>query len=210
MTVRRSPIALSGSLLTLLLFVACERGAETAEDPERMEPSQQPARVAPIAGRYEVAGTTIETGTGRKREISGSVILSEDGSRYTASFELDTVFEGEQGVLPAEVIGNGSGIIEGRTLRGTAETQIVISSVPGVDPGFAFIPRATTTRLVSTSVTSIATDGTVEITIENAGAAGAAYQPTRTTLRGSRTGPLNARSDADLPSVATAPPDAHE
>ena len=83
------------------------------------------------------------------------------------------------------MIGKGSGTIEGRTLRGSAETQLVISTIPGIDPGFAYIPRTTTTRLVSKSVTTIATDGSMLILIENTAAAGEIYAPTRTTLRGS-------------------------
>ena len=32
-------------------------------------------------------------------------------------------------------------------LVGIAETQVVVSTVPGIDPAFAFIPRTTTTRM---------------------------------------------------------------
>lgn len=179
--------------VTLLLASACGRGEEvaTTDGPE----------VTPIAGMYEVKGATIESSTGEKREISGSVILAEDGDNYTATYHLTTVFEGEEGVLPAEVIGKGSGIIEGRTLRGDAQTQLVISSVPGIDPGFAFIPRTTTTRLVSKSVTSIAADGTATITIMNSPAAGEVYAPTRTTLHGSRVAAAPLEGTA-LPDVA--------
>jgi len=183
-------------LLVIVLAAACGPGTETETAEESGE-----ATAVPIAGMYEVEGTTVETETGREREISGSVILAQDGESYTATFHLNTVFEGQDGVLPAEVIGKGAGSIDGRTLRGTAETQLVISSVPGIDPAFAFIPRTTTTRLVSTSLTSIADDGTVEITIANEGAEGEAYRSTRTTLRGART---------TLPPVASAPPAADE
>jgi len=189
----------------LLLSAACERtpGA-TGED-------SAAAEVAPIAGMYEVAGNTIDIESGAKREISGSVILAEEGSSYTATFHLTTVFEGAEGVLPAEVIGKGSGTIEDRTLRGTAETQLVISSVPGIDPGFAFIPRTTTTRLESKSLTTIAADGTVVIEIGNKGAAGEAYNPSRTTLRGIRTGaPGIAGVTGGLPPVAGAPPEPND
>jgi hypothetical protein len=64
----------------------------------------------------------------------------------------------------------------------------VISTIPGIDPGFAYIPRTTTTRLVSKSVTTLAADGTILILIENTPAPGEDYTPTRTTLRGTRTG----------------------
>jgi hypothetical protein len=86
------------------------------------------------------------------------------------------------------VIGKGSGTIEGRTLRGSAETQLVISTIPGIDPGFAYIPRTTTTRLVSESLTTLTADGSVLILIENSAAPGEFYAPTRTTLQGTWTG----------------------
>jgi hypothetical protein len=200
MRVRRPLPVLSAVLWIASLGSACDRGSDPAETAEAV------AKATPIAGMYEVTGTTVETVTGQKRAISGLVILAEDGSNYTATFDLNTVFEGEDGVLPAEVIGKGAGVIEGRILRGTAETQLVISTVPGIDPGFAFIPRSTTTRLVSSSVSSIAADGTVEITIENSGVEGEAYRPTRTTLRGKRTTTANGASALALPSVAAAPP----
>ena len=74
-------------------------------------------------------------------------------------------------------------------IGGSAETQLVISTIPGIDPAFAYIPRTTTTRLVSKSVTTVAGDGSLLILIENTGAAGEIYAPTRTALRGTRTGP---------------------
>ena len=166
----------------LLVFSACDRGPQpTTEEPAAAE-------AVPIAGMYEVAGNTIDIDTGRTREISGTVILAHDGDSYTATFHLDTVWEGRDGTLPAEVIGNGSGTIEGQTLNGSAETQLVISTIPGIDPGFAYIPRNTTTRLVSKSVTTLAADGSILILIENTPAPGEDYTPTRTTLRGIRTG----------------------
>lgn len=204
MSVRHPLTVLPITLLMLTLGVACERSTETSGAPT------EAAESVPIAGMYEVTGTTIEIATGKTRDISGTVILKEDGANYTATFNLNTVFDSEEGVLPAEVIGKGSGTIEGRTLRGTAETQLVISSVPGIDPAFAFIPRTTTTRLVSSSLTSIAADGTLEITIENTRAAGEAYRSTRTTLRGARTKAPNVASGGGLPSVAAAPPEDDE
>lgn len=180
--------------LVLLLATGCGGASDEAVEIE----------ATPIAGQYEVSGTTIVTATGSQREITGTVILAEEGERYTATFHLTTVFDGASGVMPAEVIGKGSGTINGRELRGTAETQLVISTVPGIDPAFAFIPRTTSTRLQSNSVTSIAADGTVAIQIENAPAEGEDYAPTRTTLRGKRIGAQFA-AGGRLPPVAEAP-----
>jgi hypothetical protein len=165
----------------LLVSAACERGPQPAAE------ESAAAEAPPIAGRYEVAGTTVDTDTGNEREIAGTVNLFDEGETYSANFHLTTVVESADGVLPADVIGNGSGTIEGRTLSGSAETQLVISTIPGIDPAFAYIPRTTTTRLVSKSVTTIAADGSLLILIENTGAAGEIYTPTRTTLRGLRT-----------------------
>jgi len=197
----RLPLTALGA--ALLMFSACERSSPpAAEETATVE-------AVPIGGLYEVAGTTVDTTTGRKRDISGTVVLADRGDSYAASFHLETIWEGMDGILPADVIGKGSGTIEGRMLRGSAETQLVISTVPGIDPGFAYIPRTTTTRLVSKSVTTIADDGTILILIENAPAAGEIYAPTRTTLHGTRIGaaPLDG---AGSPAVAAPPPQAEE
>jgi hypothetical protein len=162
----------------ILLVVGCGgQDAEVAE--EKIE-------VTPIPGRYEVRGSTVAIESGRKRDIAGTIILSEQGGRYTATFDLKTTYPGAEAALPAQVIGKGDGAIEGRTLRGTAQTQLVMATVPGVDPSFAFIRPQVSTRLISTTVATIAADGDLSIEIENQPAEGEDYAPTRTTLRGSR------------------------
>ena len=167
-------------LLAWAVFSLACGGAESVE-------AEAPAAEAtPISGRYEVKGVTIALESGHRRDIAGTVILAEDGGTYTAAFQLQTTYPGAEEALPAEVIGTGVGTVEGRTLRGTAQTQLSMATVPGVDPGFAFIPRMVSTRIVSTSVTTIATDGTVTIEIESQSAGGEDYAPTRTTLRGTR------------------------
>jgi hypothetical protein len=141
----------------------------------------------PIPGMYRVSGSTVDKATGEKREIGGTVILAVEGDAYTATFHLTTAFPGS-GAEPveAEVIGKGDGMVEGRTLTGTAHTQLVVATVPGVDPNFAFIPRRVSTRLVSDTVTTIARDGSVTIQTDSRGEEGEDYSPTRTTLRGTR------------------------
>jgi len=184
----------------LLVLSACERGPQPATE------ESAAVEAAPIAGMYEVAGNTIDIDTGRTREISGAVILADNGDSYTATFHLDTVWEGRDGTLPAEVIGKGSGTIEDRTLRGSAETQLVISTIPGIDPAFAYIPRTTTTRLVSKSMTTIAADGSILILIENSPAPGEFYAPTRTTLHGTWTGAAPIAGGGAPDAAAAAPP----
>ena len=164
---------------TLLLSFACG-GAEEGAAPE---PAVQGV---PISGMYNVTGVTTETASGHQRKLSGTIILAEEGTRYTATFNLATTYPGGEQSLPAEVIGSGEGTIEGRTLTGTSHTQLVVATVPGVDPGFAFIPRMVSTRIVSTSVTKIAPDGSVEIELSNAPEGDEDYSPTRTVLTGKR------------------------
>jgi hypothetical protein len=175
----RSPAgAFAASLVAL---VACG----TPEQKPAVETA--PGEEVPISGMYRVEGATVDKATGEKRDIRGTVILAVEGDRYTATFHLETKFPapGEDPVS-AEVIGKGEGRVEGRTLTGTAHTQVVLAGVPGVDPNFAFIPRHVSTRLISDSVTTIARDGSVVIQTDSRGEPGEEYSPTRTTLRGKR------------------------
>jgi hypothetical protein len=170
------------AMATALVALAC--GGCEVEAPGEAEVAAVSA--APIGGLYEVSGVTVDKRTGGEREISGKIILAERGDRYTATFSLSTTYPGESEPMPADVIGKGEGAIDGRTLTGTAETQLVMATIPGIDPGFAFVPRQVSTRLLSNSVTTIRADGSATIEIENEPAPGQTYAPTRTTLRGRR------------------------
>jgi len=139
------------------------------------------------SGRYRVSGETIDKATGARRAISGSILVQHEGEAYTASFELRTVLPGPQASpAQAQVLGTGSGKVEGRMLRGTASTQILSSSVPGVDAGFVGMPRQVSARIRSSSVAEIGPDGSIEIEIDNDPAEGDAYRPTHTVLKGRR------------------------
>lgn len=140
---------------------------------------------AAVSGLYEVSGRTTEIETGREREVSGTIIISQERGRYTSTFSLRTMFPTPNGPAPAEVIGRGEGTVQGSELVGTAETQVVMSTVPGVDASFAYVPRRVSQRIVSDSVAKVTPDGRVTIEISNAGAEGApSYAKTRTTLQG--------------------------
>ena len=136
-----------------------------------------------IAGRYEVTGVTVNQESGEQRAITGVVTLAQEGARYTTHFELSTVFPGSDAAA-AEVVGTGEGSIEANMLYGSAQTQLVVSNVSGVDVGFAYIPRAVGTRLASKSTAEFFDDGTMRIEIENEPGEGEDYSPTRTTLVG--------------------------
>jgi hypothetical protein len=142
-----------------------------------------------VSGRYVVKGLTTTPGSPHRRSIEGSVILVQQGNRYTATYELKTLFPAEGVETEAAVVGVGEGSVDGDTLTGQARTQLVISSIPGVDTGFAFVPRMVTTRIVSSSVAHVAPDGSIEIEIENRAAEGEQYDPTRTRLFGRRLEP---------------------
>ena len=191
MTGRAHPSLLSALLLFALSpLAACERSGT-----EEGASETAPAPAQPLDGLYEVEGFTVNRDTGAdERKISGTIAIAIDGANYRATFDLKTTAQGLGGSHGISVIGRGDGIVVERTLSGTAQTQLVTSVVPGVDPGFAFIPRQTSTRIVSRSTAEIAADGKVKVTIESDGAAGENYVATRTRLRGKRVGDRPARA----------------
>ena len=170
----------SAWLLIPWLALACGQGSD--------EVAQAPEPAVPISGLYKVTGKTVAVVSGDSREIAGTVILNETETGYTATFSLNTTAPGADQAMPAEIIGTGEGSIEGRTLSGTSDTQLVVSTVPGIDPGFAFIPRTVSTRITSKSTAVVANDGSVTIEIESEAAPGQEYLQTRTSLHGRRIG----------------------
>jgi hypothetical protein len=174
-------LALATLGLAATLAACGESGPSEPPDVAAIDP-------VPISGLYDVKGVTRPlAGPGQERRIAGTVILKQQGDGYTATFKLDTTFPGAEEPLQADVIGHGDGAVEGRTLRGTADTQLVVSTVPGVDTDFAFVPRIVGARVTSTSTTTIAPDGTVVIELDNRPAEGEHdYLPTRTRLTGRR------------------------
>lgn len=173
---RAIPMVRSAFVTVMALGVACGPSPEDVTDDD----------IPAISGHYRVKGLTRDPTSPHERKITGSVILVQDGDRYTATYELQTTFPAEGGFTDAEVVGVGQGAVDGATLTGTAHTQLVISAVPGVDTGFAFVPRIVTTRIVSDSVARIRPNGTITIEIENRAEAGQDYRPTRTRLTGRR------------------------
>jgi hypothetical protein len=166
----------------LLLVAACERTPDVAAPP----PSNASGSEEPVlSGMWNVEGVTVETASGKTRQISGTIILAQEGARYTSTFDLDTALPSEGGPVHANVIGEGEGTVEGRTLSGTTHTQIIVSGAPNVDPGFAYVPRRVGTRIVSKTKARLADDGTISIEIESEPAPGETYASTRTTLKGS-------------------------
>lgn len=167
------------ALLVGLALAACSQEADVAAPAPSSEPAQ-------ISGMYKVKGTTIVVGTEHSREIWGNVILVQDGASYTATFDLETNYPGPDGEVPAEVVGDGEGSITGNTLDGTLRTQIVASRVPGLDAHFIMVPPAFGVRVVSDATGEVKPDGSIQFTMENRGAEGEDYIPTRTVVKGVR------------------------
>ncbi len=186
----------SGSIPALCVVVglgwACGGAEQSPDVAARKTPS--------IAGTWQVTGTTVEKETGLSREVGGQLILAQDGSRFTATFDLTTDYPTPEGATQAHVIGKGEGKVSGGSLEGSSEIQLVIGTVPGVDVQFAYVPRITTKRLVNSLKGTIQDDGSIVVESENIGAEGESdYRPTRTTLRGTRSLPAAAPSGGAAP-----------
>jgi hypothetical protein len=143
-------------------------------------------RSDPFPGSYRVKGLTTDVGRGDARRIQGIVVLTEKEGVYSTSAELETKYPSAGGPVDAQVIGTGSGRWSDNALSGITQTQLVMSTVPGVDTGFAWVPRTVGPRLVSTWTAHFRRDGTLVVEIQNEPAEGVVYSPTTTTLYGTR------------------------
>jgi len=208
-------MAFRASLLFLaaLVFCGCERSSRTdvqasTSTSDKAAPVAAPAAPPSIAGTYHVSGTTAEKGGDSSRKIEGTIVLTQNGDAYRASFQLSTLYPGAEGEHQAVVIGKGEGKVRGKELVGTAHTQVVVAAIPGVDTNFAFAPRATTTRIESSSKATLAPDGTLVIEIENLPAKGEqSYRPSHTKLTGERIALASTQLDAQAPGpVGSGPP----
>ncbi|MEN8181912.1 MAG: hypothetical protein ABFS46_05190 [Myxococcota bacterium] len=169
-------------LVSLVGLLACGSSTDVSSGPDAAQPVD-------MAGLWEVQGTTVEKGNEEsKRQISGMVVLSQEGGRFTSTFEMKTKFPTPGGAsVDTDVIGKGEGTIAGSSLSGTTRTQLVMASVPGVDTAFAFVPRTVTTRIKSRVEGELRDDGTILLQIESTPEEGEQYLPTRTVLTGRRT-----------------------
>jgi hypothetical protein len=172
----------SSRFLLCAFVVACGDPPATQELPDVAAMRD----AVPISGTYRVSGTTVDEHTGSERGVSGTIVVKAEGDTYTTTFSLNTTLLGSGEPQKAELIGHGEGTVTGRDLTGTAETQLIVALVPGVDAGFGMLPRVATARILNRANASIDTGGGVRIEIESEPAPGETYAPTRTTLRGRR------------------------
>jgi hypothetical protein len=163
------------------LLMACGEGSEAP--PVSAAP---PVAPEPLSGLYEVSGVTVDKATGAERSVAGTLIVDVSGADYTTTFDLATELPVGGAPQRAELIGKGSGRVDDRKLEGTAETQLIVALVPGVDPGFGLLPRHATAQIVNRSVAVVEPDGRVRIEIDSEAKPGTDYRPTHTRLSGRR------------------------
>ena len=170
------------------LLVGCggEREDAGTDRPDASTAAALPDDSDPFSGSYRVRGLTTDVVRGDTRRIQGIVVLTEEDGVYSTNSELETKYPSAGGPVDAQVIGTGSGARSGDALSGTTQTQLVMSTVPGVDTGFAWVPRTVGPRLVSTWKAHFRRDGTLLVEIQNQPAEGVEYSPTTTTLYGTR------------------------
>ena len=140
----------------------------------------------PYSGTYDVRGTTTDLASGDVRRIEGHVVLTRRGDGWAASAELETDYPTLGGPVRTDVIGKGEGRRGNGVLTGTAQTQLVVQTAPGVDTRFAYVPREVGPRIASKWTARFDRDGTLLVELSNEPEPGETYSPTRTTLRGTR------------------------
>jgi hypothetical protein len=193
----------SAAALLAALAAACGEAPPEAAEPSAPGP-ETPAAPRDLSGVYQVVGRTVDQQTGDTRELVGTVVFQQEGERYTTRFEMKTEYPVEGGAIAADVLGDGSGRIAGDRLEGRSHTQLVLGTVPGVDTGFAFVPREVGPRIESRTQGSVLPDGTIEFEARNEPAleGGEGYRPTHTTLRATRVADIG---PGDLEGVAAGP-----
>jgi len=166
------------ALLATAVWAAC--GAEPRQPPE--------SAPRDYSGSYEVRGHTVDVQTGAERAIAGTIVLVHDleASRYKSTYEFRTTWPTQQGDIPAHIVGFSQGVVSGDRLEGDAHTQLLVSEQPGSGAGQVYVPETVTAVIESDTVSTITPDGEMTVELENRGAAGADYRPTRTHLEGRR------------------------
>ena len=176
--------------LTLALAVGALAACDPGDGLGARGGSPAAASPAPgFAGLYAVSGVTTDPQSGGTRRIAGTVIVAGGAEAHDATFSLSTEIATPDGPIQADLIGTGEGRVEDGVLTGRAETQMFLAAVPGVDPGFPWIPGRLGPRVVSRFAMSRDAAGDHRIEIETRAAPGEDYGFTRTRLRAVRSAP---------------------
>ncbi len=142
-----------------------------------------------IGGRFDLRGWTTLSQSGERRAIAGNVIFDQRGADYTATYQLGTRITTDDGPRRASVVGRGSGHITGNVIEGSAETQLIFSSAPGIDVTVPYVPKRfgpIITQLVQGTVDE---SGELELRIEYRPVEGGPPEASSTVLRGRRVAP---------------------
>jgi hypothetical protein len=158
-------------------LLACE-----ARETEQLDDAASTARAPEESldarsGTYQVRGVTVQASHGQLREISGTVLLSVEGDRYDARFELVTSDPVRGEAVPVEVRGEGKGFVIGSTLTGVTWQEVAVSG-----------EGAPAVKIVSVSVGRFEDDGRLHVELQNHPAPDQAYSPTVTVLEGTLVG----------------------
>lgn len=169
--------------LAAVLALSCDAQRPAAGPPGAPGPE--------FTGLYEVSGYTTVRRSGQRRRIVGTVIVTraaaDAAAPYTATFDLETEFATPEGPIQADVIGSARAEEQAAALAGTAETRILMASIPGLDPTFPWIPGRLGPRVLSKfKMAPAEVQGTFHVEIESEAAPGESYEPTRTALRATR------------------------
>lgn len=176
-----------GSAAWLLAAALLVPTVAPAQEPPA--PAEAPGAVPaedPWSGTYDVTGLTVDQRSGDTRRIEGHVVLTRRGEVWKAAADLETEYPTHGGPVRSDVIGSGEGVLEEGRLVGTANTQLVVQTVPGVDTDFLYVPRVVGPLLVSDWTARLERDGTLLVELSNRGEEGEDYSPTKTTLKGRR------------------------
>ncbi len=114
-------------------------------------------------GVFRVHGSVVDEKTGQSQPTHGFVSIRLRDGGWVSGYELETSFEREDGALAAELVGTGAGSLHGNPLHGTASTQLVMATIPGVSPKFALIPRSVGPRVAARTTLWMGDDGSIAL-----------------------------------------------
>ncbi len=119
--------------------------------------------VKSLSGLYYVQGRAVDSETGQSRIAAGTITIQERERGWVSRFEVEMGFDREGGTVSAEVVGTGSGQVDGSMLRGSSTQQLITASVPGVSTRFSMIPRNVGAQIESETTAWIGPDGSIAI-----------------------------------------------
>jgi hypothetical protein len=124
---------LSAGVAVALLVASSARAADA--------PDVSAADLHYIGGRYAVHGTITVKGSGERRAIGGTVIFDQRGADFSATYHLQTRVRTEEGLVKADVVGRGSGVVSPQGIQGDVESQLITAAITGAYGTAPYMPR---------------------------------------------------------------------